>query len=137
MPVMGVAADISAVGAAAEKPVWVEEADRPEQGAAVAADMPAVEAVDMPERVVVEEAAGEPTAVESLSSVGFDKPGQRSDYMTEPLPLVAGLLASIFGSPGAEPRLRAVEERRILPLPQAFSGDPGREQTFALSAEGV
>jgi hypothetical protein len=47
-------------------------------------DMPVVEAVDRPERVVEEAVAGEPAAVESLSSVGFDKPGQRSDYMTEP-----------------------------------------------------
>jgi hypothetical protein len=61
----------------------------------MAADMPAVEVVDMPERVVAEEAvvvaAGAPVgapvapvAVESLSFAGFDKPGQRSDYMTEP-----------------------------------------------------
>jgi hypothetical protein len=45
--------------------------------------MPVVEAVGMPERVV-EEAAGAPVAVESLSFAGFDTPGQRSDYMMEP-----------------------------------------------------
>jgi hypothetical protein len=120
MPVMGVAADILAMEAVAEKPVW---------GAA--------EAADMPERVAEQAVAGEPSAVESLSSAGFDRPGQRSDYMMEPPQFAAGLLVSVSGFPEAEPRLRVAEERRILPLPRAFSGDPGREQTSARSAEGV
>jgi hypothetical protein len=115
MPAMGVAADNSAMEAAAEKPVRA-----------------AAEAADMPERVV--ERAGEPVAVESLSFAGFDKPGQRSDYMTEPPQFAVGLLASISRLPGAEQRLQAVGEGRILPLPQVFSGDPGREQTSAVSA---
>jgi hypothetical protein len=93
MPARGVAADILAMEAAAEKPV---------RGAA--------EAAGMPERVAEQAVAGEPAAVEPLSSAGFDKPGQQSDYMREPPQFAAGLLASVSRLPEAEPRLRAVEE---------------------------
>jgi hypothetical protein len=70
MPVMGEAAGKPAMEAVAEKPVQGEAADMPER---------VVAAGDMPEQGA---AAVEPAADEPLSSAGFDKPGQRSDYMT-------------------------------------------------------
>jgi hypothetical protein len=120
MPAKGDVADIAAGAAVAETPG---------RGAA--------EAADMPERVVGQ--VVEPAAVESLSSAGFDKPGQWSDYMTEPPQLAAGSLVPVSGLPGAEAesRLLVAEEKRIPPLPKAFSGDPHREQTSVLSAQGV